>query len=1027
MTHEIDVLSEINLETVVPPKAIWSDHTVVIETLHEKELADVTRRRRQLREGLPRNNIVLEGRPGAGKSHFLGRVRRESIAAGDFFVAVQLNHTADFWHSVSLDIVESLNRVHGSRPGRQSQVLLHALLSMCGVADEALNSLLDGKTELSLLQGARRAVLRQLGRGPEAQVAADVAVALLLLNSDDDEHYDIGYTLFEGLELEGDLQKAVGLRANRVEPRDAVRSIDRLVAVSDRVMVMALDQLDGLIAVAGKARAKGDFSELNVIANDLMDLAQLTERTIVILSCIGTSWALIRDEAIGAARYRFPDLVRLGNLPTAECGSELISSVLGREFARLGYTPKEPTWPVEAQAFADAHDYTARGLLELVTKHLKSCVAAGRVEPLFKLAEAGKLEVIEKPRRGFKELDTRFFELKKAAKTPAIDDVEIETALPPLLSAGLEAFLRENAERAPMKVENMPEANPGVNARLRIILDAEKEDEEHWCFKVLAQPHGRAQCSRLKAAVTKSGLGEQRRLVVVRNTDWSGGKSTQAVLKAFEQRGGIVHALEVDDLRTLSALHTIFEEKPKELQDWLQARRPASGTRLLGHIKLPGAQVLVENYSEKQESGGNEKRSRATDVPKGHILIGHSPEDGALTSLPLVNLRRHVAVFAGSGSGKTVLLRRIIEECALAGVSSIVLDPNNDLARLGTQSPEPHPGWLDGDEARAERYAKEVEAVVWTPRLSGGRPLSFAPLAGLSQIDDKDEFSIAVDCAVELLAPRARQSPTTAKGAQGRAVLKQAAFAYIKSGHESLKGFFSYLSALPEGVSDLENAEKLAADMAQTLRAEAVNDPLFGDVGEALDPASLLKPSDGKRARVSIISLSGLPNQEQQQQFVSQLQLAVFTWIKKSPAGDRPLGGLFVMDEAQNFVPSGASTPSTGTTLALASQARKYGLGLIFATQAPKGLHNRVPGNCTTQVFGFLNASAQITAANELAATKGGRVTEISKLRPGQFYIAGDGLAFRRINTPFCLTHHPPSPLTQEEILRLAAQARAEP
>jgi DNA helicase HerA-like ATPase len=34
--------------------------------------------------------------------------------------------------------------------------------------------------------------------------------------------------------------------------------------------------------------------------------------------------------------------------------------------------------------------------------------------------------------------------------------------------------------------------------------------------------------------------------------------------------------------------------------------------------------------------------------------------------------------------------------------------------------------------------------------------------------------------------------------------------------------------------------------------------------------------------------------------------------------------------------------------VALASQARKYGLGL-FATQAPRGIHNRIAGNAATQ------------------------------------------------------------------------------
>jgi hypothetical protein len=43
---------------------------------------------------------------------------------------------------------------------------------------------------------------------------------------------------------------------------------------------------------------------------------------------------------------------------------------------------------------------------------------------------------------------------------------------------------------------------------------------------------------------------------------------------------------------------------------------------------------------------------------------------------------------AGAGSGKTVLLRRIVEEAALAGIPAIVIDPNNDLSRLGDAWPE---------------------------------------------------------------------------------------------------------------------------------------------------------------------------------------------------------------------------------------------------------------------------------------------------------------------------------------------------
>ena len=46
------------------------------------------------------------------------------------------------------------------------------------------------------------------------------------------------------------------------------------------------------------------------------------------------------------------------------------------------------------------------------------------------------------------------------------------------------------------------------------------------------------------------------------------------------------------------------------------------------------------------------------------------------------------------------------------------------------------------------------------------------------------------------------------------------------------------------------------------------------------------------------------------------------------------------MDEAQDLAPSVRTTACTVSTLRLVSQARKYGLGLLFATQSPRGPHN---------------------------------------------------------------------------------------
>jgi hypothetical protein len=214
-------------------------------------------------------------------------------------------------------------------------------------------------------------------------------------------------------------------------------------------------------------------------------------------------------------------------------------------------------------------------------------------------------------------------------------------------------------------------------------------------------------------------------------------------------------------------------------------------------------------------------------------------------------------------------------------------------------------------------------------------------------IDDPDEFDVAIDNAVATLLPRAGLPKSGAKANQGQAVLREALRYFVRNGGSGLKPFLGCLDDLPADVSSIADATKLAHAMAQTLIAATVNDPLFGGEGEAVDPGVLLMPSPGKTARVSVISLIGL-NDDHRSGFVNQLQMALFAWAKKNPAGDRPLGGLYVMDEAQTFAPSSPTTVCTQSTLASCRAGAQIRTWLVFATQAPKGLHNRIVGNFTS-------------------------------------------------------------------------------
>jgi hypothetical protein len=42
---------------------------------------------------------------------------------------------------------------------------------------------------------------------------------------------------------------------------------------------------------------------------------------------------------------------------------------------------------------------------------------------------------------------------------------------------------------------------------------------------------------------------------------------------------------------------------------------------------------------------------------------------------------------------------------------------------------------------------------------------------------------------------------------------------------------------------------------------------------------------------------------------------------------------------------------------------------------------------------------------------------EVAGLGRGEFYLTGEGIPFRKVRAPMCLTHHPQGPLTAEEVL----------
>jgi hypothetical protein len=1029
------------------PDDVWRPSPFHVEGLHQAVVRDVLNGLADAgtSSGGSPLGLILQGPRGSGKTHLLGWTRQQVQAQGGYFFLISLLDAHHFWPSMVASMLDGLSRPVPDSD-TQLRLLLRRLSALVG-APRAARRAVMGETELT--RPALDAFVAGLWAFDQhvARSSQETARALALSVSDDMTHRYVAENYFlSGEESEPGERSAWGMRSMPRQPQQIVQDLSWLLALTGP-SVIAVDQIDTLLAqsaiVGDTQTAEGhgvddreQASVLALVADGLMSLRQLTRRTVTIVACIPTSWVLIKNRTTDTVSDRFRQSPQLKTISDNDLGRAIIEKRFAVRFRALDFVPPYPSWPVRPDAFADAAVYTPRQLLIEIDQHIQACLETDEVGELTSLGQPPATEprsprstpVVSAP-QDLARFDARFAELRKAADIAAPLDRESEdSTVPALLAAGLTAWILERGDAGEaFTVDPPPSTDPPLHARLRLTLDESTEDQVHWCFRAVADNHHAiAALSRMRKACTAAGLDKRvpkRKLSLLRNARWSGGAKTQQTRKDFEAAGGTTLPLDSEDLRILSALRVLLTEESMDLQGWLVARKPTQDVAVLQTALADVDDWMPGDLPEQR------REAEAVTAPCGDVVtgaepaftVGHDYGDGTPVRLALEALRKHTTIFAGSGSGKTVLIRRIVEECALQGVSAIVLDPNNDLARLGEPWPEVPAKWGSADADRAAEYLAQTDITVWTPRRASGRPLSFQPLPDFhSVLDDPDEFGEAVEAAVASLAPRAMVTGRASKAHLGLAVLRKAVEHYGKRGGSRLKGLIDTLADLPDGIIDIDGADKIGLGLAQTLTAAMVNDPLFGGEGTPVDPGLLLTPATGKRARVSVISLVGLPSDDVRQSFVNQLQMALFAWIKKNPAGDRPLLGLLVMDEAQTFAPSGTMTACTQSTLALAAQARKYGLGLIFATQSPKGLHNRIPGNAATQLYGLLNSPIQIEAVREMAKAKGGDIPDVSRLTAGEFYLAAEGAAPQKIRTPLSLSHHPRSPLTVEEVLERA-------
>jgi hypothetical protein len=287
----------------------------------------------------------------------------------------------------------------------------------------------------------------------------------------------------------------------------------------------------------------------------------------------------------------------------------------------------------------------------------------------------------------------------------------------------------------------------------------------------------------------------------------------------------------------------------------------------------------------------------------------------------------------------------------------------------------------------------------------------------------------AVSMVRESLAPVV--APGHSQASQHKLGILSKSLRYLaQHGGGKLGELIDLLGELPPDAGlGVANESRLAQQIADALKVQRETNPMLRSVGTPLDPAVLLgdgTPSD--RTRISVINLVGLPGIEAQRYFLNQLAMTLFSWIKKNPdPGARPLRGLLVIDEAKDFVPSQKASVCRESLVRLVAQARKYHLGLVFATQNPKDIDHRIVANSSTHFYGKVNSPAAIETVRDLIRMKGGSGEDVTRLPRGQFYVHNADAQIPtpvKILVPLCLSRHPSNPPDETEILKKARKSR---
>ncbi len=379
------------------------------------------------------------------------------------------------------------------------------------------------------------------------------------------------------------------------------------------------------------------------------------------------------------------------------------------------------------------------------------------------------------------------------------------------------------------------------------------------------------------------------------------------------------------------------------------------------------------------------------------------------------DLVTHGVCVGMTGSGKTGLCVCLLEEAAMDGVPSIVIDPKGDITNLLLTFPglakDDFKPWVNPEDAakkglsiddyatgqaelwkkglaewgqdggRIQRLRDSSKFSIYTPGSSAGVPISILKSFEVppKQIMDDEE----------LLQERINTMVTSLLGLIGIAgdpirskehiLLSTIISTSWREGSSldlaSLIMKVQNPSVRRVGVLELESfypsKERFALAMQLNNLLASPSFQLWLE-GVPMDIGQLLYDASGK-PRVSVIYIAHLSDAERMF-FVSLLLNNLVGWMR-TQSGTTSLRAMLYIDELFGYLPPVANPPSKMPLMTLLKQARAFGLGVLLATQNPVDLDYKALSNAGTWFIGRLQTERdklRILEALESVASSAG-------------------------------------------------------